>query len=154
MAMVRSQGQQQADLMCTTNQAIAAQDSTSGHGYNGGTLVVYDSLPATGNTAAPTGVHVLATLVPAAQAFGAATAALPSVVTAGNIASVAISNTGTAAGARLCANADDGLLSTTERRLQFTCTAGGVDMSFNTLSLVAAGTLAIPNGTFTITSGG
>lgn len=134
-ATIRSQGQQVADLQGSNNSigASSGADSTAGHGMNVGAITVYKtvSAPANANTAV-TGADLLATVAMPATAFGTASAALPSVLTANAISSVSISATGTASYARLCAQSDDGLLSTSERRLQFSCTAGGADLSFNT----------------------
>jgi hypothetical protein len=146
LALVHSQRQQLSNLVGDTG-AVAIQDSTSGHGYNGGAIKVYTgSAPADGN-AAETGT-ILVTVVLPNPLFGAP-AGFPQVATANAITAVTIANTGTAGYARATRVGDTGASSTTEGRLQFAVATSGSDMNFNTLALVSGGTLTVTSMTYT-----
>lgn len=147
-AIATSQGQQIANLSGPLASLIVPGDATSGHGFNAGLLrVLSGSAPANAN-AAETGTLGISWAMNA-TAFGTPSAALPSVTTAGAITNVTISNSITAGYGRLCANGDDALLSTSERRFQFAVGTSGSDMNFNTLTLVSGGTASITSLTIT-----
>ncbi len=144
MALTHSTGQKTATLTGTTG-AVAVQDSTSGHGYNAGSIKIYTgAAPATAD-AAETGT-VLVTVTLPNPMFGAPSAG---VATANAIGNASIANTGTAGYGRMLANGDDGLSSTSERRIMFAVGTSGSDMNFNTLSLVAGGTLTVTSLSYT-----
>lgn len=147
LGLVHSQGQQTATLEGTTG-AVAVQDATSGHGYNVGNILLYTgSAPADAN-AAQTGT-VLVTIALPNGLFNGGVTGFPAVATATTISAATISNTGTAGYGRMVANGDDGLLSTTERRLQFTVGTSGTDCILNTTSLVSGGTITVTSLTYT-----
>lgn len=147
MALSHSTGQKNATLTGNTGSVGASGDSTSGHGYNAGSLKVYSGSAPANADAAETGT-VLATVTLPNPCFGAAASG---VLTANAISAVTISNTGTAGYARLLANGDDGLSSTTERRIQLsvTATGGGGDLQLSSTSLVSGGQLTITSCTYT-----
>lgn len=160
LALVFSRGQQQADFAGPLNQMIVPGDATANHGFNAGqVLILTGSAPATAD-AIQSGTQLINWTMNA-TAFGAPSAATPTVSTAGNIANATAGNTGTAVYGRMTTGAsgsgfptlEDGTLSTTQRRVQFSCGTSGTDMVFNTTSIIVNATCSIPNGTFTITHG-
>ncbi|MGH3576229.1 MAG: hypothetical protein ACRDU0_01525 [Mycobacterium sp.] len=148
MAIQNSQGQQVATLTGNTGSYGASGDSTSGHGYNAGTIRILTGAAPGDADAAETGTNLVDVTLPNPM-FGAASAALPSVLTANAITAATILATGTAGYGRMKANGDDGLSSTTERRVQFAVGTSGSDMNFNSLSLVSGGSLTITSLTIT-----
>ena len=147
LGLVHSQGQQTATLEGTTG-AVAVQDATSGHGYNVGSIKLYTGSAPSDANAAETGT-VLATVTLPNGIFNGGVSGFPAVATATTISSVTISNTGTAGYGRVLANGDDGLSSTTERRMQITVGTSAADCILNTLSLVSGGTLTVTSFTYT-----
>lgn len=148
MALTFSRGQQQADMQGPLISTIVPGDATSGHGYNNGNIKIYSgSAPATAD-AAETGT-ILINWTTNATAFGACSAATPTVTTAGAVTNVSASATNTAGYGRLLANGDDGLTSTSERRIMFDVGAGSGSMSFNTLSITSGATASLTSLTIT-----
>lgn len=99
------------------------------------------SQPATANTAASG--TLLGTLTLSATAFGAATTASPSVATAAAITSdTSADNSGTAGWFRAYNNAGTAIIDGS-----VTATGGGGDMTLDTVTIVAGGTIAITSWT-------
>ena len=147
-AVVTSRGQQIANFSGPVTSAIVPGDATSGHGFNAGLLrILSGSAPASAD-AAETGTLGINWSMNA-TAFGACSAATPTVTTAGAISNVNASATITAGYGRLVANGDDALLSTTERRMMFTVGTSGADMNFNTLSISSGGACSVTSLTIT-----
>lgn len=147
-AVVTSRGQQIANFSGPLSSAIVPGDATSGHGFNvGGLRILSGSAPATAD-AAETGTLGINWAMPA-TAFGAPSAATPTVTTANAISNVNAAATITAGYGRLVENADTFGLSTSFRRMMFTVGTSGADMNFNTLSISSGGACSVTSLTIT-----
>ncbi len=124
----------------STGAAKAANDALVAL-LNSGTLEIRTgSQPATVATAASG--TLLGTLTLSATAFGAATTASPSVATANAITSdTSADATGTAGWFRAYRSAGNGSTATIDGSI--TATGGGGDMTLDSVSVVAAGTIAV-----------
>lgn len=147
-AIVTSRGQQIANFSGPVTSAIVPGDATSGHGFNAGLLrILSGSAPASGD-AAETGTLGISWTMNA-TAFGAPSAATPTVTTAGSISNVNASASITAGYGRLVESADTFGLSTTLRRMMFSVGTSGADMNFNTLSISSGGACSVTSLTIT-----
>lgn len=128
------------------NGTLAGTGSVGTTTYNSGSIKIYTgAAPATAD-AAETGT-VLATVALPATMYPAPSGG---VLTANAISNVSISNTGTAGYGRQVTSTDTGVaVTTTQARIQFDVGTSGASMNFNTLSLVAGGTLTISSLNYT-----
>lgn len=141
-AVVTSRGQQIANFSGPLTSAIVPGDATSGHGFNAGKLrILSGSAPATAD-AAETGTLGINWAMNA-TAFGAPSAATPTVTTAGAISNVNASASITAGYGRLVENADGAGSSTTDRRMQFTVGTSGTDLVLNTTAISSGGACSV-----------
>lgn len=117
--------------------------------FNSGTLKLYTGAAPGTADAAETGT-LLVTIALGATAYGAVAAGV--ITLSGTPLSAAIAATGTAGYGRQLASGDTGVLSTTQKRMQYSVGTSATEMIVNTNSLVNGGTFTLTAGSWTAPS--